>query len=191
MIDFEIPYLNSIEEPNKRSELINNLEPFLWLWRYWKCSPEHFKNRNKFVLPEAFYLRNHKGEKTISLFEMDDKIKCEVSLEALLFMQFLIREKSFELSNSSVPVCLIRSRLLENLQALSLTPEHSITIAKTPLTKQQMIAHHWDIISDNMHLFYSVLAKSSIVIYQNQDQDLSYKKLLANLGDSKQTAVKK
>lgn len=177
MIDFEIPYLNNLEEENKDNELIHNLEAFLWLWRYWKCSPEHFNNKYKFVLPEAFYLRADKEEKTISLFEMNDELKCEVSLEAFLFMQFLVKEKDFRLSNSSVPVCLVRDFLINNLQSLSLSADHSITIAKTPLNKGRVIAHHWDVISDNMHLFYSVLAKSSTIIYQDQQQ-VSYKKLV-------------
>ena len=177
MIDFDIPYLNNTKEIYKNIQLINNLEPFLWLWRHWKCSSDHFKNRYEFVLPEAFYLRTDKEEKTISLFEIDDELKCEVSLAAFLFMQFLTKEKNFRLSNSSVPVCLVRSLLIDNLKSIPLESEYSITIAKTLLNEEKMIAHHWDVISDNMHLFYSVLAKSSTIIYQDQRQ-VSYKKLV-------------
>ena len=106
---------------------------------------------------------------------MDDAIKCEVSMEAVLFLQFLIREKRFTLKEHSVPVCLIRSFLIDNLTS-AYHIEGSITIVKTPLNENSIIAHHWDIISENMHLFYSLLAKSSRVIYQ--EEHLPYKKLI-------------
>ena len=172
MTDFDIPYL---KPENTASQLMDNIEPFLRLWRHWKCKADHFNNKSPLVLPEAFYLRTEKGEKTISLFEIDDAIKCEVSMEAVLFLQFLTREKRFRLKEHSVPVCLIRSFLIDNLTS-AYHIEGSITIAKTPLNENSIIAHHWDIISENMHLFYSLLAKSSKVIYQ--EENLPYKKLI-------------
>lgn len=172
MTDFDIPYL---KPENTGSQLIDNIEPFLWLWRHWKCKAEHFNNKSPLVLPEAFYLRTEKEETKISLFEMDDTIKCEVSMEAVLFLQFLTREKQFGLKKYSVPVCLIREFLINNLTS-AYNIEGSITIAKTPLNENSIIAHHWDIISENMHLFYSLLAKSSRVIYQ--EKHLPYKKLI-------------
>lgn len=171
--DFEIPYLDDTS-----TSFIHNLEPFLWLWRLWTCSNEHFKTKNSIVLPQAFHLREKCGkiEKSISLYEIDDNYKCEkLSEEALLFMEFLVRDKQFKLSKYSVPICLVREQLVKNLDVLT-ECDVKLEVSKTKNSSQELVAYHWDIISDDMHLFYSVLAKSSFIIYPNNDK--TYKKTI-------------
>lgn len=171
--DFEIPYLDDTS-----TTFIHDLEHFLWIWRLWTCSSERFKTKDPIVLPEAFYLRekNGKVEDSISLYEIDDEYKCEMSLEASLFMKFLVEYKNFHLSKYSVPVCLVREQLINNLNYLS-ECDITLEISKTETSAQKLIAYHWDIRSNNMHLFYSILAKSSLIIYPHDDK-LTYKQII-------------
>lgn len=121
------------------------------------------------IMPEAFrlrILRNGTQEKTISLFQMLQQFN-SLQDESQAFLDFLATKKSasFIFDNKTRTIRLLREKLrkacLRNKKILQI-----IDIAKTDSSsnKQNTIAHHWDIKSNNFDAIYHILSDCSEVI---------------------------
>lgn len=116
------------------------------------------------------------NEKTLSVFELDKKLRCaeghDLSAEALVLMVNLGMQ-SYTFNNSSLPIALIREKLKNILLLEEKNIEIIGLIEKSPPKEQKNVAaYHWDIhlpsSDEDRQKLYQMLAMSSEA-YQVKD----------------------
>lgn len=177
--EIEIPISDETSLPQEEIEVLINtlMENVLWLWR--KASPEDIihaesnGSKNFFINSNAYKLKNINGEieKTISLFEINDKYKATkeslLNTEAECFVIFLIGEVRCE-KKEIAPISLIKRKLIENINNDNSIFKYLKSIKKTePESNNFFFAKHWDIFPSSydeemLNNLYNILSKSSV-----------------------------